>query len=83
MIGKLEQLHSMNLVTIVRINFVIPVGGRNITTSSCDAIYGFIEQLLVDLDVTEYCCLTYNSTCTNNGTRTNYAKGTHIIVITF
>ena len=53
-------------------------GNQNITTSSCtcDAIYGFIEQLLIDLDVTEYCCLAEdNITCANNGTRPHAAQG--------
>ena len=36
----------------------IPVEDLSITTSSCGGIYGFIEQLLVDLDVTKHCCLT-------------------------
>ena len=63
----------------LHISCFIPVGDQNITTSSCDAIYGFIEQLLVDLDVTEYCCLTEdNSTCTDNGTSTHLAKGIHM-----
>ena len=56
---------------------LIPVvGNQNITTSSCDAIYGFIEQLLIDLDVAEYCCLAEDDiTCANNGTSTHRAKG--------
>ena len=60
------------------LQFIYSVGDlNNITTSSCGGIYGLIEQLLVDLDVTERCCLSDNSTCANNSTsRTNPAKGT-------
>ena len=71
--------HTINMLAFLTLHndfaSCISVGSLNITTS-CDAIYGFIEQLLVDLDVAEHCCLTVNSSCTNNGTsRTNYAKG--------
>ena len=33
----------------------------NLTCSSCDAVYGFIQQLLVELDVTTQCCLANGS----------------------
>ena len=49
----------------------------NLTCSSCDAIYSFIQKLLVDLNVTTECCLGNDSNCSNatDGQRTNAAKG--------
>ena len=35
----------------------------NLTCPSCDVMYGFIQQLLVNLDVTTQCCLSNGSAC--------------------
>ena len=52
---------------------------KNLTCSSCDAIYGFIGQLLVDLDMTSSCCLgNVNASDCGNSTdkgETDAAKG--------
>ena len=54
----------------------------NLTCSSCAAIYGFIQQLLVNLDVTTSCCLGNSSTCNDTiaNERTNPAKGSHALL---
>ena len=56
---------------------------HNLTCSSCDAIYGFVQELLVHLNVTTPCCLGNSSACDvidegsepNVNTRTDPAKG--------
>ena len=49
----------------------------NLTCTSCYAVYGFIQQLLVDLDVTTQCCLANGSASCSNATiqKTDTTKG--------
>ena len=53
------------------------LNNQSLTCSSCGKVYELVQQLLVDLDTTEPCCLGNDTTC-GNGTdheRTDPAKG--------
>ena len=55
---------------------------QSLTCSSCDSIYDFIQQILIDLNVTTPFCLGNGSVCDNStdSGRTATVKGTNSVM---
>ena len=79
---------------MLAVTFLVPLAhdvtnetvSSNLTCSSCAAIFDFVQELLLRLNVTTPCCLSDNLTCSDPvdpdpaGGRTDPAKGKCVCV---